>query len=116
MPEDKLIEAMARALWLESAHFPSKEAHWDVPGLMLDIDREPYFALARSALAAIEQEGYVVVPQAPDKIMIEKGLTAIQDNMDSTRDTYGSYDYAVEGTAYHCYVAMLAATKDPSNA
>lgn len=95
MPEDKLIEAMARA-----------------------IERNPLnpTLAVLSTLAAIEQEGYVVVPQAPDKIMIEKGLTAIQDNMDSTRDTYGSYDYAVEGTAYHCYVAMLAATKDPSNA
>ena len=47
-------EIVARALWLESASFPEKMAHWDTPGRMLDIDREPYFRLADAALAALQ--------------------------------------------------------------
>lgn len=46
-------DALARALWLAAAHRPDKEAHWDTPGLMLDIDREAYFKLADAAIATI---------------------------------------------------------------
>lgn len=66
MTDDKLIEAMARQLWLgwlESEQFRDKAAHWDTHGLMPDSDKQPYFALALAALTAIEQAGYVVLPR-----------------------------------------------------
>ena len=52
MPSDEIIETMAlrpliaRALWIQSASFPTKAEYWDTPGEMLDIDKQPYFDLA----------------------------------------------------------------------
>ncbi len=57
--------------------------------------------LRNEARAAIE------AMREPTKQMIDKGLTAISDNMETTRDSYSSYDYAVEGTAYHGWAAMI---------
>lgn len=46
---------LAKALWMESASFRDKEAHWDTPGQMLEIDRQPYFDLADAAIRSLSR-------------------------------------------------------------
>lgn len=59
---DNFIAIMARAIWLESAIFPTKALYWDTPGKMLSVDQEPYLNKARAALEALEAAGFVITP------------------------------------------------------
>lgn len=60
-------EIMARAAWIAQADFPGKEARWDTPGAMLDIDQEPYEAIAATIRAELDKAGYVIVPREPSE-------------------------------------------------
>jgi hypothetical protein len=56
--------------------------------------------MARAAIAAMRE---------PTREMIADGLTAIENSMESTADSYQSWDYAVDGTAYAGWRAMIDA-------
>lgn len=43
------------------------------------------------AIELLKGTGYIVVPINPTKEMLQAGYTAIEDNMDSTRDSYGTH-------------------------
>lgn len=99
---ETMIERVARAIYEGRCGRGCK--HWR---RLLASHRAPYFADARAAIEAMRK---------PSKDMIADGLYAIQSHMDSTTDSIASYDIAVDGTAYHGWVAMIdAALSESSN-
>ena len=60
-------------------------------------------------------KGWKLVPVEPTAQMLEVGLAACSDAMDSTQDSYSSWDYPTSKTAYKTYKAMLAAAPEPQD-
>lgn len=70
MSEADLRATLARAMWMQSAHFEGRGTHWDTPGAMLDSDKEPYFGLADAALA-------VLAARSPSNLMVDRLMAVI---------------------------------------
>lgn len=90
----EMQERVTQAILPAFAHIPDKEYRLTIAGCW-----------ARAAIEAM---------RAPTKEMIERGLMAISDNMESATDSGESWNYAVDGTAFAGWQAMIDAALAPA--
>ncbi len=73
-------DKLARALWLDAATFPGKEAAWDA---MSAFDRESYYRSADAALDALREPDEGMVSDGAFQIFRGERITA--DDLDAAR-------------------------------
>lgn len=99
-----IVKVMARAMWLAGARRPDKVEQWDVPGLMLDVDREYQIEKAAAAVRHLLDAGYVLVPVEPTEEMRREGVTLALRSALSGGYKWPDYVAAL-------YAAMIAAAQ-----
>lgn len=96
--EEKLIEAMAKAL-APKAWGPLTEGSY----LAQDNRRKASLKHARAALAAAREAGYAVVPAEPTEAMVQTGLDELR--------THLGHGGVIVRDAVFCYRAMIEAAR-----